>query len=158
MMVDAEPIIPAHGLGGVLLRRHISEYDSKIAGLGIWKPGHYRLVSPYEARYRIEEDFIEIAVDVRNGKVFKVTALPGYKGDLFGQIAIGMPVAAVIDADSRVYYDEASALILMNGVPGVCLDVPVDDPLPEEVIGLEVSAISVFVPEIETAAGNAGNW
>jgi hypothetical protein len=129
-----------------------------LVGLGVWRPGNFRLVSPFEARYSLEDGSVEFAVDVRNGKIFKVIAQAGYEGKLFGGISVGMPVSDATDMDPRMYYDEASELLLLRDVPGVCLEVPLDDPTPEEAMRLTICAISVFAPEIETAAGLTGNW
>jgi hypothetical protein len=116
------------------------------------------MTSAYEARYALDGGIVQIAIDVRNGKVFKLIAGDGYKGKLFGRIAVGMPVAEALAADDRMYYDEAAELLLIRGVDGVALEVPLDDPTSEEAVVSHISAISVFVPEIETLAGIEGRW
>ncbi|MBC6424331.1 MAG: hypothetical protein GDA43_24885 [Hormoscilla sp. SP5CHS1] len=68
------PIVPDRRLGGFDLRTPIRDLSDFLCGLGSWREGFCELVSPFEARYRLGKGEIELAVDVRNGKVFKIAA------------------------------------------------------------------------------------
>jgi hypothetical protein len=73
LQLDAE-IIPNHGLGGLTLRTSLQNVQELITGWGLWGKVSYQLVAPYEARYLLPGGLIELAVDVRNGKIFKILA------------------------------------------------------------------------------------
>ena len=143
------PIVPAEGLGGFKLRAHVSELEDILDSIyvkNLRNPRWYELVSLYEARYDLGP--VAVAVDVRNGKVFKVIASEGYEGKLFGKIHVGMSVREAMALEPRMYYDEAEEGLYLKGCPGVVLEVPEDDPWPREVRSYPISAISVYAPEV----------
>lgn len=153
------PIIANHGLGGVVVRRPILDYQELIGSYQaaqLQKPVWYSLAYPFEARYVFGA--IEIAVDVRNGKVFKVTAHAGYRGLLLGKLAVGMPIPEAMRRENRLYLDEAEGLLLIRGVEGVAIDVSFDDPLPSEIMDESIWAITVNAQEALSADGQAGRW
>lgn len=154
----ASPIIPNEGLGGLHLRERLADIQDLFLGLGLYKKGECRLVAPFEARYLLGDGEIEVSVDIRNGKVFKLTAGQGYQGLLCGKVSVGMAVRDAMQREPSLRYDEAEEAILHDGCPGVLLDVPEVDPLPETVLGLTISAISVYAAEAFSAAGQKGNW
>lgn len=151
-------ISPNQELGGLNLRSSIKDLEHLLVGLGVWQEGSFELISPFEARYRLMEGAIEIAVDVRNGKVFKLTACAGYKGKLFGKITVGMSVRQAMALEPSLYYDEAEELILCKGIKGLSIDVPEVDPPPDKVPGMLIHAISVYAEEIMTGPGQKGDW
>lgn len=157
LRLDAE-IIPNHGLGNLTLRAHISELEELLVGLGVFEEGSYSLVSPFEARYRLGRGEIEVAVDVRNGKIFKLIAYEGYRGKLFGKITAGMLVGDAMTLEPKLYYDEVEEAVLCRGVPGLTIDVPEIDPPAELVPGMRIKAIAVYAEEINTLQGNWGRW
>jgi len=152
------PIQPNHGLGGLQLRSHISALSELVAGLGVSRPGSYELTRPFEATYSFGEGGIRCALDVRNGKVFKLIAAEGYKGKFGDRIHVGMNVRDAILVEPRLFYSEAEECILCEGVEGIVFDVPVQDPDPSEVPSLVISSIAVYAVEAFTAAGQQGNW
>ncbi len=121
-------IVPNQGLGGLSLGLNIGELEDLLFGLGTWKEGSFKLASPFEARYRLGRGEIEVAVDVRNGKVFKLTVYAGYQGKLFNEIIVGMTVRQAMQVEPRLFYDEAEESIFCEGVSGLSLDVPEVDP------------------------------
>ncbi len=156
------PIVPDQGLGGLKLRSLLVDIQGLLEAQYIQQlpdlpdRAWYRLEKPFEAIYRVGP--VEIAVDVRNGKVFRLSAFAGYRGKLFGKIRVGMLVRDALAQDQRLYYDEAEELLLFRGVEGVSLDVPEVDPDPAEVSRFPISAISVFAREITTPEGLMGRW
>lgn len=154
----AAPILPNEGLGGLKVRAKIADLQNLFLGLGLYKKGAYSLVAPFEARYRLGDGEIEVGVDVRNGKVFKLIAGPGYQGLLCGKIGVGMAVWEAMRREPSLRYDEAEEALVYEGCPGVLLDVPEIDPLPEAVPALMISGISVYAPEAFSPAGQKGNW
>ena len=157
LQLDAE-IIPNQGLGNLTLRSHVSELKQMLVGIGVYDEGSFRLVSPFEARYRLGEGQVEVAVDVRNGKIFKLIAYAGYRGKLFKMITVGMRVSEAMKLESKLYYDEAEEAILCEGVPGLTIDVPEIDPPVELVPEMHIEAISVYAEEINTLRGMSGTW
>src|SRR5438046_3073162 len=97
----AAPILPDHSLGGVELRSRIADVQHLIAHLRWKEAGAYRLLWPFEAEYSFSNEGILIAADVRNGKVFRLSATTNYLGALFGKIRPGMRIGDAVEADSR---------------------------------------------------------
>jgi hypothetical protein len=158
-----EPLLDAHitpneGLGGLRLRTKLIEIQDLVTPQMYTDPATYQLVSPFEARYTMANGAIEVAVDVRNGKIFKLIAREGYWGKLFGTIAVGMLAADAMQIEPGLKYDEAEETIICEGVPGLAIDVPAKDPPAELVPTMTISAINVFAVEILTANGQRGHW
>jgi len=151
------PIVPNEGLGGLRLRTHVSELTELVHGLGVTKRGRYELVSPFEARYLFSDGSVQAAIDVRNGRIFKLIASKSYQGR-FGKVRVGMTVHDAIVEDPRLYYSEAEECILCRGIGGITLGVPVVDPEPSQVPRMLISEITVYAVEIETTEGQKGNW
>ena len=154
----ASAILPNEGLGGLKVRTPLADIQDLFLGLGLYKKGDCHLVAPFEARYRLGEGEIEVSVDVRNGKVFKLTAGPGYQGLLCGKISVGMAAGEAMQRETGLRYDEVEEAIVYDGCPGVLLDVPEVDPQPDRVPALTISAISVYASEAFSPAGQTGNW
>ena len=159
VQVDLEaPIVPDEGLGGLLLRRPLTDYWHLLPLPHGSKRAENFLASEIEARYRVASGAIDICVDVRNGRVFKLLARPGYRGVLFGRITVGMSVAEAMRLDARLHYDEREECILCRGVRGLSLDVPEIDPPPHLVPGMSVASINVYVHEVDTPDFARGAW
>jgi hypothetical protein len=156
VQIDA-PIVPNEGLGGLKLRSKIADIQDLLMGLGLYKSGSFELVAPFEARYRLGNGEVEVGVDVRNGKIFKLIAGPGYQGQM-GGIAVGMRMGDAMKQEPCLRYDEAEESVLLAGCPGVVLDVSEIDPLPESVPALPISAISVYAVEALQGGGQRGDW
>jgi len=154
---ELEPIVPNHSLGGLRLRTHLSDLAELIRGLGVTSPGSYEMASPFEARYSFGDGSVQAAVDVRNGRIFKLIASKSYHGR-FGAIHLGMLVRDAMLTDPRLYYSESEECILCRGVSGITLNVPVIDPDPSHVPELPISDITVYAVEIETLEGQDGHW
>jgi len=157
IQLDGE-IVPNVGLGGLRLRSKLFDIQDLIYAWASPDKPSYELISPFEARYRLGAGAVGIGVDVRNGKVFKLSAYPRYKGKLFGKIDVGMNIRDAITVEPSLYYDEADGLIRCLGVKGLAIDLSADDPPPELVPTLKIAAISVFAEEVNTAEGQTGNW
>lgn len=155
--LDAE-IVPNQSLGGLQLRTNIGDLSQSILSLINANEASFELAYPFEARYKLAKGALEIAVDVQNGKIYKLVAGKGYKGRLFKGISVGMSVADAMATEPRLYYSETEEGILCRGVEGVFIDIPEIDPPAELVPTLTISAISVFASDARTAAGFRGNW
>lgn len=152
------PIVPNEVLGGLMLRTKVADIQDLLLGLELYQSGSFSLVGPFEARYKLGAGEIEVGVDVRNGKVFKLIAGPGYRGTLLGSVSVGMPVGEAMEHEPCLRYDEAEEAVLYQGCPGVMLDVPEIDPLPSAVPALPTSAISAYAIEAFRGAGQHGDW
>jgi hypothetical protein len=157
IQLDAD-IIPDQSLGGITLRSNISDLKDQLVGLGAWKPGSYELVTPFEAKYKLGNGEVELYVDIRNGKIFKLAAGKGYKGKFCGNISVGMLVRQAMAVEPRLYYDESNELILCKDVAGLAMEVPEVDPLPETVPDMNIESIIVYATEIDTPKGQRGEW
>ena len=152
------PIVPDEGLGGLELRTKITDIQELFMGLGLYQSGICELIAPFEARYSLGKGEVQVGVDVRNGKIFKIIAGPGYQGLLFGKISVGMGVGEAMRQEPCLHYDDAEEAVLYRGCPGVMLDVPESDPFPETVPTLQISAISVYAVEAFSRDGQKGHW
>ncbi|MDY7077478.1 MAG: hypothetical protein SXV54_11205 [Chloroflexota bacterium] len=161
LQIDA-PIIPNQSLGGLGLRTSIVEIQDVVMELQIEhltsKRKLFSLPSPFEAKYEFENEKVTVCVDVRNGKIYQLTALPGYMGLLFDKIYVGMRVADAMALEPDLYYDEATEIIRCKGCPGLAIDVPEIDPPPELVPRMAIHAINVYAKEAFTPTGNRGQW
>lgn len=152
-------IVPNQGLGGLTLRINIQEIDHLLTDLLLrGREGFFHLASVFEARYKFEDYGIEVAVDVRNGKIFKLIARPGYGGKLFSKIKTGMRVKDAMNLEPRLYYDEAEEKVLCKDVSGVTIDIREINPNPEAVPSLNIYTISVYAEESMTLQGQSGCW
>jgi hypothetical protein len=158
MQIDlTAPVVPAESLGGLQIRTHVTDIDDLLRGIGTTSPGTFELVRPYEARFSFGDGSVEAAVDIRNGRIFKLIGRRNYKG-CFGAVALGMIAAEVFRHDSRFFFDDAEGYFFCKGVPGLAIELPDDDPDPQQVLRLPISAFSVYAPGINTADGQGGNW
>lgn len=155
--LDAD-IIPNQTLGGITLRSNISDLKDRLAGLGAWKPGSFELVTPFEAKYKLGKGEVELYVDIRNGKIFKLAAGKGYRGKFCGNIFVGMIVRQAMAIEPRLYYDDSNEMILCKDVAGLAMEVPESDPLPETVPDMNIESIVVYATEIDTPMGQKGEW
>ncbi len=144
------------GLRGLTLRARLAGVQVLFLGLDLYEKGECRLFAPFEACYRLGDGEIEVAVDVRNGKVFRLIAGPGYQGLLCGKIGVGMSAGESMRREPSLRYDESEEAIVYDDCPGVLLDLPEVDPLPEAVPALAISAISVYAPEAFSPASQRG--
>jgi hypothetical protein len=143
------PIVPDMELGGVRLRLPIEMIDPILRRL----PERYtstinwfQCSPPWEVRYVLGS--VVVAADVRTGRIFKVTALPGYHGKYRSGLHVGMRVLDAQQVEPELYYDEASELLYIKGMQGIAFDVPEIDPDPQKVPFMLISAISVYASEI----------
>lgn len=155
-----EPIRPGQGLGGLRLRTEIGDYQDLILEKVSDETCTCELIRPFEARYAFEQGVIQVAVDVRNSKIFKLIAGHGYEGLLFGKIKVGMTVAEAMSLDSDLYYDEVEEAVLHRRPEGrgVVIDVPEIDPPPHMVPGLRISHISIHIEELTEPQAQRGSW
>jgi hypothetical protein len=152
------PIIPGESLAGLRLRTPIGRLERTLQRFQLADDLKLKLQPVFEASYRVAGGAVGIAVDVRNGKIFRITARAGYKGCLFDQIRVRMRVREAFRLEPRLYYSEAEELILCRDVPGLSLDVSAVDPLPAAVPDLTIAAINVLIPELDSLQAQNGNW
>lgn len=152
------PITPGRGLAGLEVGIPIVRLSDALLQAELKGGVVYSLVSLFEATYGLMRGAVEIAVDVRNGKIARLTARSGYQGRLTPGIGIGMLVREAIRLDSRFYYDEGEERVLCRGVPGVSIDVARVDPTPADVPQLPIEVISVYHEALDSAAGQTGRW
>lgn len=142
-------IVPNLRVGDFELRRRIVDYDATLRDDYIQRGGVTTqfcfFADLYDVRYRLGD--IELGVDVRTGRIYRVTVLTE-SGGRFGAVTVGQLVRDAIALDPRIYYDEAEGTLFVQGVNGIVLDVAADDPDPAVVPSLSLSAISVYAHEV----------
>ena len=157
LRLDA-PIVPDEGLGGLHLRMEIRAYQDHLVDLGLIHEGSFELASPIEALYRIGRGEVEIAVDVRNGRIFKLIAGSGYRGTLFGRVRVGMTAREAMCREPRLDFDEAEGGLICRDVDGLHIGLGDPDPPAKLVPDLTIETICVFAKEIVTLQGQEGDW
>jgi hypothetical protein len=90
---------------------------------------------------------VEIAVDLRDGIVFALSALEGYEGRLFDKIRVGMSFAEARTEDPRLHYDSLRWETRIEGVDGLELFLDDSDPEPEHLDETTIREICVFLPD-----------
>lgn len=131
--VNAE-IIPWKSIGGIKLYTHIKDLQKIIQG----EHAQSSLYDLFLVRYEIEGK-LYLFFNLLNGKLFKITALKGYKGTLYDKIKIGTKEDSLSNIDPRFEYDDFEE-VYENGA-GVFIET---DPITEK-----VQWISIFVKELE---------
>lgn len=152
-------ILPDISLGGFKLRSSLGDIQEELEELyrqSMVVFQHYRL---FEVTYRLSAGAISIAVDIRNGKIHRLSAGQGYQGTLFEAIKVGMPVGTALGIEPRLYYDDAEEMVFCRGVPGVSIEVPNTIAYAGKALtDLPIDSISVFVRELDTLSGQSGYW
>ncbi len=156
MDINAD-IVPNVGLGGFLLRNKITEYLEVFVKLKQDNAIEFEQTGLFEACYKIKSCALEVYVDIRNSKVYKIAAVAGYKGGLNHNIYVGMSIEDAFTINSDLYFREADSAVLCKNTEGIAIDLGVDDPWPEEIMELNVDSIVVFAPEVFSALGQCGN-
>ena len=156
---DAD-IVPNTSLGGLTVRTRLLDIQELIMDRLLSHKVSFEIdpYTPFSAVYSFHDIAIDVAVDVRNGKIYKISAIEGYTGTLFGKIRVGMPVSEAMQLEPRLYYHEGEELILCREVDGLSIDVPEIDPPTELVPTMNIHAISVYAEEVHTLQGNRGEW
>lgn len=157
LQIDA-PIIPNESLGGFALRTPLIDIQNQIEILGGTMIGNYNLATPFGACYLVGDKLMEIGVDVRNGKIYNITACSGYRGRLLDKIIIGMKVKEVSALIPSIYYDESRDILQSNEYPGLAMNVGETDPPLHLLPDMKITSISVYANEITTFDGSKGLW
>ena len=83
-----------------------------------------------------------------NSKLYKIIALPEYKGTVFGKIKIGMTQEELLEAEPSFVYDDFEEVWISD--KGIFIEM---DPETNKVMW-----ISVYIPELDTEDFEKGNW
>ena len=138
------PIVPFEGLGGIKL---YSTKDSLINILSLTDIREKILWSDIAREYNIQNK-IALQFLHANNKLFKIVALPEYKGKIFGKIGIGMTETELLEAEPSFVYDDFEEVWVSN--KGIFIEM---DPETNTVMW-----ISVYIPELETEDFKKGEW
>ena len=90
---------------------------------------------------------VEIAVDVRDGIVFALSALEGYEGRLFDKIRVGMTLAEARAEEPQLHYDSLRSETKVEGMEGLELFLDDNDPEPDYLDETTIEEICVFLPD-----------
>lgn len=142
-MIDIRAEIkPAIGLGGILLGEPLIKYEVLLKNRFV----KYRQDSLFSVKYSLPEYPIEIGVNVRNGNIYRISALDGYLG-FYNNLSVGMPVKKI---DSKFIYDDCDEGFINKDVQGIIIEPDIDDPLPDELEDARIGVISVYDPQFFT--------
>ncbi|MBD1584033.1 hypothetical protein [Pseudoalteromonas sp. S16_S37] len=156
MMINS--IMPNMGVGDIYLRRTLSEYSKLLAEKKSQNLLEVKDLDDGTQIYHLIDMYLELFVDKRNGKICKIAMLKGFEGSFEEKIYVGMTIPEACKNDSRLYFKESESLMFFEGVKGICVELGVDDPWPEELKNLYVDSIAIFAEEAFTFEGTKGNW
>ena len=119
-MIDKfAPILPFEGLGGIKLgntKRDVEAMCERSLGEAMM------LFDGKWSRYQMG-DLIMLFFEEKGGTLIKITALPQYRGTLFGKIGTGFPIRELMAMDHTFQYDEFEE-ICYSDERGVEIDAP----------------------------------
>lgn len=153
------PILPNESLGNIVLRENIKVLlqTFKFENI-VYLSERENIYSKTVTIYKIFNDAINIAVDNRNSKIFRISASKGYEAKLFDKIMIGDTLFDVIEKEKSFYYSERDDVVLSKKFPGVSLDLEISDFLFSDIKNPKIEYISVYAVESMTVQGQMGNW
>lgn len=137
------PIIPWKGAGGIKLYSTIRDLkeiidDKNVSGV---------LLNKYWIRYEIK-DKLFLFFHLLNGKLFKITTLENYKGQLFDNIHYGMSEQELIDSHPDFVYDDFEEVYESKNGAFLEMDFRKN----------QVSYISVYIKELDEEDFEEANW
>jgi hypothetical protein len=167
----AAPIVPGVGLGGLRLGVHIQDYWHLLMRTdrgdtpdpsGRWERKPWQYLHLFEATYEIPP--IAISIDVRDGIVFRLSALFGYTG-MFDGLGLGMRVGELLERPTASWYEGyGQGAVVLEDVPGLFFLQTETDP--EEAVRpyLRISEIALVLegrgltPTINVWEHGAATW
>ena len=145
MEIDiSAPIIPFKGWGGINLYSTQEELKDFLTLTGVKKRSLWSNTAiQYDIQNKISLNFLST-----NNKLYKIIALPEYKGKVFEKIGIGMTVEELLEAEPSFVYDDFEEVWISD--KGIFIEM---DPETNKVMW-----ISVYIPELDTEDFEKGNW
>lgn len=140
--LDAD-IVPWQGLGNIKLYATLDALHPIVADKRTKKLAYHKNLVRYEVPGKLYLFF-----NLVNGKLFKLTALHGYRGALFGRIRMGMQMETVLQIEDSFSYDAFEEVYYSP--KGVYIETDAERNT--------VQWISVFIRELERADFEEGNW
>lgn len=141
-------IIPSVSLGGFVIGRPISEYLDYLEKYYLLNKLDYFQTDIYSVQYIVTNVPVEVYVDIRDGRIYKISAVKGYKGKYADLIKVGMSAQKILELGKHFYYDECDQGIFSNEIDGIVFELNDEDPYYEEIESLNIEAITVFNPKI----------
>ncbi|EAC6409174.1 hypothetical protein [Listeria monocytogenes] len=143
-MIDINaPIIPWKEAGGIKLYSTIRDVkeiveDKDVSGV---------LLNKFWVRYEIKDE-VFLFFHLLNGKLFKITTLKNYKGQLFDNVQYGMSAQELLAAHPDFIYDDIEEVY--ESKSGAFLEVDFQKG--------QVTYISVYIKELDNADFEEANW
>ncbi|EFR8989168.1 hypothetical protein H0275_002158 [Listeria monocytogenes] len=143
-MIDINaPIIPWKEAGGIKLYSTIRDVkeiveDKDVSGV---------LLNKFWVRYEIKDE-VFLFFHLLNGKLFKITTLKNYKGQLFDNVQYGMSAQELLAAHPDFIYDDIEEVY--ESKSGAFLEVDFQKG--------QVTYISVYIKELDNANFEEANW
>ena len=137
-------IVPGKSLGGFDISESVVKYWSLLdfySSLG--KLGCSQ-TSISTVRYSFSGAPVELSVDIRTGKIYKISALVGYVGSFLKKIKVGDSINKVLDQDLGFRYEDFDMAFFSSVYPGIVLEPDIYDPLPEDMPKLNIEAITII--------------
>ncbi|EBF5198635.1 hypothetical protein FH025_13950 [Listeria monocytogenes] len=136
-------MIPWKEAGGIKLYSTIRDVkeiveDKDVSGV---------LLNKFWVRYEIKDE-VFLFFHLLNGKLFKITTLKNYKGQLFDNVQYGMSAQELLAAHPDFIYDDIEEVY--ESKSGAFLEVDFQKG--------QVTYISVYIKELDNADFEEANW
>lgn len=160
MPLDRNLPITESSIDGFKLLEHINTYwDLVEEYYNKSEKNLYQLELYHTVRYTFEDLQVQLAVDVRTGIIYRITALAGYQGTFLGSIGIGTPISEVLAMDLGFEYRDAEDAFQTTKYYNLWLEQNISDPLPEDYPDLKIESITISDRDyIDIAEGHKPGW
>jgi len=160
MPLDSNLTITESSIGGFRLSEHINTYwDVVVKTYNRSEKNPNQLELYHTVCYTFEDLQVQLAVDVRTGIIYRITALSGYQGTFLGSIGIGTAILDVLAMDLGFEYRDAEDAFQTTLYRGVWLEQNIGDPLPEDYPDLKIESITISDRDyIDLAEGHKPGW
>ena len=143
-MIDLNaPIIPWIGLGNIKLYSTIESLRDVLELESVKRFEYYKDL----VRYEIQGE-VYLFFNMRNGKLFKITALENYRGALFEKIKMGMNLKDVLEIEPSFRYDDFEEVYCSD--KGIYIETDAENNT--------VCWLSVYVKELDQEDFEDANW
>lgn len=137
------PIVPYEGLGEIRLYSTIDELKDILLSDDV----NVKIINNKWIRYDVQNS-IELFFHLKNSKLFRITTLDGYKGKLFGKIAVGTSKEEMLRIEPTFLYNDFEEV--WESEKGIFVEM--------DAVENTVKWISVYISELDFDNFEEADW